>query len=139
MKATLAWEADLRLVGTNEAGKQTFFDTTPDHGGTGMAASPMEVLLQSVAACSSMDVLSILHKKRRTITGFRVEMDAERAGDHPKIFTSMRLKYIVESPDAQEADVQRAIELSQTTYCSAAAMMRLAGCELVWEQEIIRP
>ncbi len=129
----------MRLVGTNEAGKQTFFDVKEDNGGNNSAASPMEVLLQSVAACSSVDVLMIIRKKRKTITNFRVEMDGTRAEEHPKVFTKIHFTYILESPDAEEGDLIRAVELSQNTYCSAMEMVRRSGCEITWEQRIIRP
>lgn len=126
-------------MGSNEGGSQTAFDASVAHGGAGSAASPMEVLLQSVAACSSMDIVSIITKKRKTITNFRVEIEADRAADHPKVFTRIHLRYILTSPDASEADLARAVELSQTTYCSAMAMMKHSGCEVSYAQELLRP
>lgn len=126
-------------MGSNENGLQTAFDASVAHGGAGSAASPMEVLLQSVAACSAIDIVSIITKKRKTITNFRVAMEADRAADHPKVFTRIHLRYVLTSPDASEADLTQAVELSQATYCSAIAMMKHSGCAVSYAQELVRP
>lgn len=133
MKAQLVFESGMRVVGTNENGKTTAFDTTPDHGGNGTAASPMEILLQATAACSAFDVVSILNKKRKTITSFSIDLEGERADTHPRVFTSMKMIYRLVSPDATEADLHRAVELSHTTYCSASAMAARSGCTITTE------
>jgi putative redox protein len=143
MTATLTFDAahnlPMQLVGINEHGKQTLFDTKPDHGGNGSAASPMEVLMQATAACSTMDVLTILRKKRKTVTALRVEMEGDRAEEHPKRFLRMKFTFILTSPDAVLEDLKRSVELSETTYCSAAAMARLSGCALEFDCKLIRP
>jgi putative redox protein len=139
MEASLVYESGMRFVGSNENGLQTAFDASVAHGGAGSAASPMEVLLQSVAACSAIDIVSIITKKRKTITNFRVAMEADRAADHPKVFTRIHLRYVLTSPDASEADLTQAVELSQATYCSAIAMMKHSGCAVSYAQELVRP
>jgi putative redox protein len=132
-----AAESDVFLTGTNEDGRITHFDTTPDHGGKGLAASPMEVLLQATAACSVMDVLSILRKKRKTVNALRVAMEGDRADEHPRRFVAMRFRFILDSPDATLADLERSVELSQGSYCSAMAMARRSGCELTFVSELV--
>jgi putative redox protein len=129
-------ESEVFLTATNDTGNTTTFDATPDHGGKGLAASPLEVLLQATAACSVMDVLSILRKKRKTVTGLRVVMEGDRADEHPRRFVAMRFRFILDSPDAALADLERAVELSQTTYCSAMAMARRSGCDLSFVCEL---
>jgi putative redox protein len=144
MQATLVYQegasiSQMYLVGTNEAGKQTAFDVRPEHGGGGLAASPMEVLMQAAAACSSVDVLSILRKKRKTVTNLRVEMQGERAAEHPRVFTDIAFTFILTSPDAELKDLERSVELSETTYCSAMAMLRRSGCNLTFSCQVVRP
>lgn len=139
MKATLRLDTNMRLIGNNEAGQKTIFDVKEENGGNASAASPMEVLLQSVAACSTMDILSIIRKKRKTVSNFSIEMSANRAPEYPKVFVDAHFIYILESPDATEGDLTRAIELSQTTYCSAMAMLTRSGCTVTWEQHLLRP
>lgn len=139
MKAQLNFESGMRLIGTNERGNTTAFDTTEEHGGNGSAASPMEILLQSTAACSALDIVSILNKKRKTITSLIIDLEAERADTYPRVFTSMKFIYRLVSPDASQADLERAVEMSQTTYCSAAAMATRSGCTLTFECIVTQP
>lgn len=138
-KATLQLDGVMRLVGTNETGRTTAFDVSAEHGGNDSAASPMEVFLQSAAACSGMDILSIIRKKRKTVGNLRIAIEGERAEEHPHVYTSIHVRYILTSPDATEADLRRACELSQDQYCSAFAMIKRSGCAVSWEATLERP
>jgi putative redox protein len=138
MNTTLTLDRNMRIIGTNSAGLETIFDTHPDVGGEDTAPTPMEVFLQAMGACSFMDVVSILRKKRKQIDGLKIEQSAERSDQHPKVITEVHLKYILKSPDAEIADLEKAIELSQTKYCGASAMFQRSGCKVTWESEIIR-
>lgn len=121
--------------------------TTPDnitftidaHSPTPAGPPPMMLLLASVPACSTMDILSILRKQRVQIEAFHVDTSATRATEHPHVFTSIHLHYVLTSPDATEEQLRRAIELSLTKYCSAAAMVRQAGCHITWTCHVQRP
>lgn len=136
MQATLTLQEGMHLVGTTDNGLEAHFDSSPDHGGTGKGPSPMQMMLQSVAACSALDVVNILKKRRRTLTSLVIDITAERADTYPRVFTSMHLRYRVASPDATSEEVQRAIELSQDQYCSASAVVKRSGCPITWEWEL---
>ena len=138
MKVQLKLESGMRLIGVNSSNLETYFDASVKGGGAGSAATPMEILVESMAACSMIDVLSILRKKRKEISDLKIEIDAERAETHPMVFTKVHLKFILTSPDAEIGDLNRAIELSQTTYCGASAMFQRSGCEVTWSSEIIK-
>ncbi len=138
MKVNLKYLGNMKLEGTNSDNHKTYFDTHKELGGEDSAATPMEIMLQSMGACSAMDVIAILRKKRKTIDGLSIEIFGERADTHPRMFVKVHLKYILKSSDAEEKDLQRSIELSQSTYCGAAAMFRAAGCEVTYEMELIR-
>jgi putative redox protein len=92
-----------------------------DAGGQG--AGPMELLAVSLGACTAMDVLSILQKMRQPVEGFRLEVSGTRADEHPKRYTSLEVFYRFKG-DLDEAKVARAIELSETRYCSVEATLR---------------
>jgi putative redox protein len=96
----------------------------------------MEIMLQAMGSCSMMDVIAILEKKRKTITALHVDIDTDRASDHPRIFTAVRLHYTLISPDAELKDLERSVELSQQTYCSASAMFQKSGCDVSWTCEV---
>jgi len=84
----------------------------------------MELLLVSVAACTAVDVESILAKKRQEVTDYRVEITGVRADDHPRKFISFHINHIVHGRDVSEKAVADAIELSDTKYCSVAATVK---------------
>ena len=91
---------------------------------TASASSPMELMLMSIAACSAMDVISILEKRRSTFTNLVIEVDGVKRDEHPRIYTSIHLKYIVSGRGVKPKDVERAIKLSEEKYCSAIGMVK---------------
>lgn len=138
MKVSLELIGNMKFVGRNSDNLETNFGTHAELGGDDSAATPMEIMLEALAACSSMDIVSILRKKRKTIEKFDVFIDGERRDTHPKTFVKVHLKYVLKSPDAEIGDLERAVTLSQTTYCGAAELFRKSGCELTYEMELIK-
>jgi putative redox protein len=82
----------------------------------------MELILEGLAGCTAMDVISIMRKKRQNVTRFEVTIHAERAENHPKVFTAVEIKYTFWGQDIDPRAVERSIELSEQTYCPAQAM-----------------
>jgi len=117
----LVWQSDgLRFQGTageNEVALSGA-DDPPDAG-----AGPMDLLLLAVGGCTGMDVVSILRKMRQPLEGFRLEVRGERAEEHPRLYTSIEVVYHLKG-DLDEERVRRAIELSETRYCSVEATLR---------------
>ncbi len=93
-------------------------------------ATPMEYLLAGVAGCTAMDVVSILQKKRQKITGVEVQISGTQAETPPNVYTEATITYIVRGEDVDPEAVARAIELSETKYCSASAMFQRAGTQI---------
>ncbi|MCX7929564.1 MAG: OsmC family protein [Chlorobi bacterium] len=108
--------------------------TTTPHG-----PSPMQLLLASVPACAAMDIVSILRKQRVGIAAFTATAHGERAAEHPRVFTTIHLHFVLVSADATEQQLRRAIELSEQKYCSAWATLRASGCTITWSSELHRP
>ena len=71
-----------------------------------------------------MDVISILQKKRQSITNFIVQIQTVRADEHPRTFTNIQIEYLITGKNVEEAAVKRSIELSETKYCPAQAMLK---------------
>lgn len=124
VKAQITWVGPgLRLVGESE-GPAIVLDHVmegeerPESGPT-----PMQVVLIGLCGCTAMDVISILQKKRQPFTGLEVHATAERAADHPRVYTQIHLEYVVKGRSVDPQAVERAIELSQTKYCSVSAML----------------
>jgi putative redox protein len=86
----------------------------------------MEMVALGLAGCTAMDVISILLKKRQSVTQFEVTVDAARSAEHPKVFTHAIITYEVVGRDIDEIAVLRAVELSATKYCPVQAMLEQA-------------
>ena len=84
--------------------------------------SPMETLAAAIGACTAMDVVSILEKKRQVIDSYRVEVKADQRAEYPQVFTQVDITHVVEGPVVVEAAVRRAVELSAAKYCPITAM-----------------
>ena len=135
MNATLRWEGGMRFGGIAESGGTLTLDARPEHGGTGQGPSPMETLLLALAGCTGMDVVSVLGKMRAPFTGLEIRVSGDRRDEHPRIFTHIRLEYIFRGTELTPEQVSRAVELSQTKYCSVSAMLR-AAAELTYSWHI---
>lgn len=139
MKTDLKLDQKMHIIADDGHGHETHFDTIEKKGGDNSAATPMMVMLESLGACSFMDVISILRKKRKSVDGFEIHIEAERAKEHPQVFTEVHLVYELTSSDAEEKDLDRSIELSQDKYCGVSAMFRNSGCKVTWESKLNRP
>jgi putative redox protein len=124
--ARVVWQGGLAFDGTAGSGFSVRLDTTAEEGG-GTGFSPMELVLVGHAACTAMDVISILKKKRQDVTGFEVRAHGLRADDPPKVFTDITLEYIVRGHGVDPRAIERAIELSETKYCSVNGMLSKAA------------
>ena len=124
-KMILEWKTNYQLEARNEKGISVKFDAPITHGGEETALSPMENVLASLAACSSFHVLTILKKKKQTVTDYTVEASAERREDPPpRVFTKIHLKYIVKGQNIDPEAVKKAIQLSGDKYCSVGGMLK---------------
>jgi putative redox protein len=92
--------------------------------------SPVESVVVSLAACSAMDVVGILEKKRQVIDSYTIEVTAEQRDEYPQILTRVDVVHIVEGTVVVEQAVRRAIELSATKYCPVNAMISAGATEV---------
>lgn len=139
MEVNLRLDSGMHLVCTNGKGHETHFDTVSAFGGSDSAPTPMEIMLEALCACSSLDILSILRKKRIDIVDFQIRATGERAETHPKVITKAHLSIALVSPNATQKDLDRAIELSHSTYCGVSAMFRRSGAEVTVEAIVKQP
>lgn len=123
MKITLKRQNnDVHLKGMNESGKTIDMDGSPEIGGQDMGVRPMETVLMGLGGCASMDVLSILKKMREEVLDYEVEIEADRAEDHPKVFTKIKVNFKFYG-NIKKENVEKAIRLSMEKYCSVTHML----------------
>ncbi len=109
----------MRFVGRGASGHDVAMDADRTSGGQDSAVRPVEALLAALGACTGMDVVSILRKSQDVPTLFRVEIADERATEYPKVLKRIHLTYVVSRSVPRER-LERAIELSLSTYCPIA-------------------
>ena len=137
MKATVKWVDNAMFLGESGSGHSVVMDGPEGHGGRNMGVRPMEMLLMGVGGCASFDVMSILKKSRQQVVDCRAELTAERAEGVPSPFTSIHIQFIVTGNKLKEKQVENAVTLSATKYCSASMMMEAAGAEMTHGYEIV--
>ena len=133
IKANIKYAGDGFFIGIPPSGHAQLMDSKGDRHA---APTPMEMLLVSVAACPAIDVLSILAKKRQDVTDYDVEIEGERADDHPRKFIKFHVHHIVRGRGVSDKAVADAIKLSDDIYCSVAATVKPTA-EITTSYEII--
>lgn len=123
MIAHSEWKGSTIFEGITENGNSVFFDADPEHT---QGPSPMEAVLMGLCGCTSVDVVSILGKKRQQLAGLRVTATATQAETPPKIFTQIKLTYEVSGRLSRKA-VEDAVALSKEKYCSVSNMLAKAA------------
>jgi putative redox protein len=137
MKARVQWAGEALFLGESGSGHAVVMDGPPEAGGRNLGIRPMEMLLIGLGGCSNFDVVSILRKGRQPVESCEVFLDAERAGEEPKVFTKVHLHFVVKGRGLKEAQVKRAVELSAEKYCSASIMLGRAGVDISHDYEIV--
>jgi putative redox protein len=126
MDVKLEWKQKMSFTGSSVPGLGFTLPVgaSPEFNGDNDGFKPMELMLLGLAGCTAMDVVSILEKKHQEITRFEVKVHADRASEHPKVFTDIVVEYVVSGKDLDRTAVERAVELSESKYCSGVAMLR---------------
>jgi putative redox protein len=124
MEATIKQVQGLTLTAKADSGHWIVMDGPEQFGGSDAASKPLELFLIGLGGCTSMDILSILQKKRVDLTDYECTLLAERAKEHPKVFTHVTMKFVFYGKDISKSAVERAIEMSKEKYCSASAMLK---------------
>ncbi len=118
MIATATWKQGQLFEGRTESNQSITFDAGDHTHGP----SPMEAVLIALCACTSVDVVSILQKKREPITSLTVSATAEQAPAPPRVFTKIKLTYRIGGAVSKKA-AEDAVSLSKNKYCSVSKML----------------
>ena len=124
MDAKVVWKQRMSFEGTSDSGFKVPLGTVAALGGDNDGFRPLELLAIGLAGCTAMDVISILNKKKQDVRDFEVKVHAERAEEHPKVFTHLTIEYVVSGKNIDRSAVERAVELSESKYCPAQAMFK---------------
>lgn len=116
----------ITFVGKTDSNHWITMDGPENFYGSNAGIRPKELILLGLAGCTGSDVVAILQKKKINLKGFEINITAEQQEEHPQVFTKIHLEFLFYGKNVAEKDVERAIELSQTKYCSVTVMLQKA-------------
>ncbi|NMB83255.1 MAG: OsmC family protein [Ignavibacteria bacterium] len=123
-KAVVKQIQGVTFMGKTDSNHWVVMDGPEDFGGSNAGIRPKELILMALAGCTGSDVAVILKKKKINLDGFEMNITAEMQETHPQVYTKINLEYVFYGNEIPKDAVERAIELSQKTYCSVTAMLQ---------------
>ena len=132
--STVQWIGKQQFVALSPSGHAIALDADRS---TNTAPSPMELLLMALGACTAVDIVIILAKKRQKLESLEVFCSGERAPEPPRVWTKLDILFRLRGK-LEEASVKQAIQLSEEKYCSVSATLKKTA-ELTWRYEINSP
>ncbi len=133
-KSTVEMTGPTKLLATGWSGAKWVLHV-PKGGEAREGPSPFETVVLAAGGCTSYDVIDILRKEREPLESMRIEIESVRAKGPPAVLEKLRMTYVLRGPK-NEANVRRAIELSQSKYCSVSIMLKRAGVEVTTDYRI---
>ncbi len=130
-EARVKWTSGRTFIGVDSTNHSVVMSSPKD----GVGMKPSELLLVALGACSSVDVVSILEKRKKNLEKLEVEVSAEQEEEAPWTFRKIHLKYILKGEGLDGPEVEKAIGLSEGKYCSVAATVK-GKAEITWEYVI---
>ncbi len=137
MKITLNRVNDaVHFEGTSDTtAVKVHIDGSPDIGGEGLGARPMELVLMAVGSCSALDLVSILKKQRQRIDDVKIDVEGQRREAIPHIFTAIHIAFYLKG-DIDQAKAEKAAELAVKKYCSVHDMLAAGGVDITYNIQI---
>ncbi len=128
---SVKWIEGGKFIGIDSTKHSVVLSTAAE----GVGVKPSDLLLIAVAACTAVDVVEILNKKRMPLTTLEINVNGEQDQDPPWTFRKIHLHFCVGGKNLTEKAVEQAITLSEEKYCSVAATLR-ATAEISVDFEI---
>lgn len=129
------WEGNMNFRGYDSDNREVMMDAAQVYGGLDQGIRPMQLMLISLGGCTAIEVGHVLNKMRLPYDKLNVEVSGERAETIPKVFTSIKIKYIFKGESLTTQKIEKAIKLGASVYCSAANMIKQA-CPIDYEYEL---
>lgn len=121
------WKGGMAFEATPPSGSKFTMDAYSDDGSPTLGPTPVEAFLSAIAACTAMDVVSILKKQRQEITAYRLEVEGDRephGSPYPRPFLALRVRHYLTGVNLDPVLVKKAVDLSDEKYCTVAATLR---------------
>ena len=136
MECVVRWTGGMTFLAETGSNHVVAMDGAPEGGGRNLAPRPMEMVLLGTGGCTAYDVMVILKKSGQQVSGCEVSVTSERAETDPKVFTRIKMHFLVRGRGLKPKLVEQAIRLSHEKYCSASIMLGKTA-EITEDYEII--
>jgi len=123
-KAVVKHIQGVTFMGKADSNHWVTMDGPEEFGGSNAGIRPKELILIALAGCTGSDVAVILKKKKINFDSFEMNLSAEMQETHPQVYTKIHIEFVFHGTNIPAEAVERAIELSQKTYCSVTAMLQ---------------
>jgi len=121
----MSWTDKLAFE-TNMDGHKIIVDATIEAGGSDLGPRPKKLMLTALAGCTGVDVIMILKKMKVVPEAFNVIIDADVTDEHPMHYSKIKVIYQFKGKDLPMDKLEKAVKLSETTYCGVTAVYRKA-------------
>ncbi len=119
--AEVSWAEGNVFLGTDLSGHTVVYDSAE---GVQKGIGPMRALLTSLGACTGMDIVAILKKRKQNLKSLKILLSGGRP-EHglPKPWTSIHIKYVLSGDSLETKFVEEAIRDSTDKFCSVGATL----------------
>jgi putative redox protein len=124
MDAKVVQVSGITFIGKSQSNHWIAMDGPEEFKGSNAATRPKELILTALGGCSGSDVASIMAKMRQNVMRFEIDLTAEVASEHPKVFTAIKMIYKFWGKELQQAKIEKAINITHERYCSVSAMLK---------------
>jgi putative redox protein len=122
MTAEVALKDKVQWEGVAGSGHRLSVDGPAEAGGKNAGFRPMELMLLGLGFCMGYDMVMILRRMRKEITGYQIRLTGQRSDKPPKVYTEVMLEHVITGKGISKASVEHALELAEHKYCSASNM-----------------
>ena len=120
-----AWKGGLAFE-TNVNGHKIIIDAPVEAGGQNSGPGPKKLQLIALSGCTGMDIVTILKKMRVEFSNLEVEVQGDVTDENPKHYYKMHVIYTVYGKDLPLDKIEKAVKMSEETYCGVEALYRKA-------------
>jgi putative redox protein len=119
--AEVAWSGENVFIGSDASGHSVVYDSSED---LMKGISPMRSVLTSLGACTGMDIVAIMKKRKQKLSSLKILLNGERPKyGLPKPWTSIHIKYMLKGEKLEKKYVEEAIKESTEKFCSVGATL----------------
>jgi putative redox protein len=122
MTATVTLKEKVLWEGTAGSGHHVVVDGPAEAGGSNAGFRPMELVLLGLGFCMGYDMVMILRRMRKEVSGYQIRLTGQRSEEPPSVYTQVTLEHVITGKGIPKESVERALELAEHKYCSASAM-----------------